>query len=134
MDEFKFLLKIPYNSLIKDNINWGVTKDSKMISVKKFRSLRIRPIDLLVLSNNPLICSSESGLLSRNISRFFGKSYFCGLSLKIIIVGILVLFTHLYAFHHFLLPRTRSIFRRNFFQLAIHSPEYHNTMGTTCEH
>ena len=107
---------------------------------KKFRSLRIRPIDLQVLSNNSLICSSESGLLSRNISKFFGKSYFCRLPLKIIIVGIMIFFffTHLYAFHHFLLLRTRFIFRRNFFQLAIHSAEYHNIMSTkiliSCEH
>ena len=40
-----------------------------------------------------------------------------------------------YPFHHFLLQRTRFISRVNFLKATcIHSPEYHNIMGTKCEH
>ena len=54
---------------------------------KKFQSLWMRSIDLLVLSNTPLTCSSKLTLLSRGILKYFGKSFFffTGLPLKIIL-------------------------------------------------
>ena len=42
-----------------------------MVLVKHFRNLWVRPIDLLVLSNTPLTCSSKSSLILRNIHKYF---------------------------------------------------------------